>query len=413
VEAVIAQVAPEAEAKGLKMLVRVAPDVPAALVGDPLRLGQILLNLAGNAVKFTERGTVELRVDVEARREASVALRFAVSDTGIGLTEEQIARLFHAFSQADGSTTRKFGGTGLGLAFSQRLVELMGGRIWVDSHPGVGTTFYVLVELVVDHAADARRERAPAETGPRDERRLVGARVLLVEDNPMNRQLTEELLQQEGAECALAINGWLAIETLERLGIDHFDAVLIDLQMPEMDGYEATRRIRMMEGAQRLPLIALTAHAMREERERCLAVGMQDHLAKPVDPELLTTKLIEWIGPERLAAARRRVPTETGPRAGRAVPSATPSGPDLPGIDLAAGLHRCGGDRRLFNELLHQFDVLYADAARELQEHCAAGRLKEARVLVHSVRGTAASLGMEELAEAAAELEEALTQAAA
>jgi signal transduction histidine kinase/DNA-binding response OmpR family regulator len=296
IDAVAACIGQTAAGKGLALTVDIDENVPRHWMGDPLRLEQVLLNLCGNAVKFTERGEVAMGVVLERRGSAGTArLRFSIRDTGIGMTPEQAGRLFQAFSQADASITRKFGGTGLGLAISKRLIELMDGRIWLESEYGVGTTFTFEIGLapLARETATVTESIAGSAAGP-SLSRLPGVRILLVEDNPVNQQLAQELLEQEGAHVMVAGNGKLALELVEQAGIAAFDAVLLDLQMPELDGYETARRLRALPQGAALPLLAMTAHALQEERQRCLEAGMNDHIAKPVDPDLLAAKLAYW-----------------------------------------------------------------------------------------------------------------------
>ncbi len=288
-----------AREKGLRFEARAEADVPRYLRGDALRLGQILLNLTGNAVKFTAEGSVDLSVTLKSADAESVELEFSIRDTGIGLTAEQVGGLFQPFSQADLSTARKYGGTGLGLAISKRLAEMMGGQIWVESEPGRGSDFRFKLRL-------RRGQETEANSAARDSAlaaaraRLKGARMLVVEDNPFNQQLATELLEDAGVTVAVANNGR---EALERLAANpHFDIALMDVQMPEMDGYEAARKIRAMPELASLNVIAMTANATREARESCLAAGMDDFLTKPIDPERLYLALAKWI-PERVAVA--------------------------------------------------------------------------------------------------------------
>jgi signal transduction histidine kinase/HPt (histidine-containing phosphotransfer) domain-containing protein/FixJ family two-component response regulator len=412
VDSVMGYIRTLAETKGLALLVSVSPAVPAQLIGDPFRLGQILSNLCGNAVKFTERGEVELRVEVESRSAGTVRLLFAVRDTGIGLADAEAAKLFQPFSQADSSTTRRFGGTGLGLAISQRLVALMTGSIWLESKQGVGTTFFVRIELPAavgePAAAASRTMRAGASLARRGPARLRGVRLLLVEDNPINQELAAELLEQEGARVEIAGSGIAALEKLGELGVAGFDAALVDLQMPEMDGFETVRRIRMLPGAEHLPLLAMTAHAMVEDRERCLAAGMQDHIAKPIDPDLLAEKLVQWIGPEALARAAAEPLREARSFVRPAVETGLPD--RLPGIDVPAALAQCGGDAVLYHDLLGKFGRHYGSAASDLRRLCDAGKSAEAHHFAHNIKGVAANLGMYDLAAAAAALELALEE---
>jgi len=268
-------VAEEAAKKGLACTVESAAGMPEWLTGDAQRLRQILANLMSNAVKFTDRGTVRLKVTREG-----VDTRFEVNDTGIGITNEQLGKLFAPFEQADTSTTRRYGGSGLGLAISRRLANLMSGDITVASTPGLGSTFTLRVPL------PAAEPGVAAPTVPVDgSTRLAGVRVLAAEDLDVNRLVLEDLLAQEGAQVVMAENGAQALERLLEAGFGAFDIVLMDIQMPVMDGYEATRRIRQIAPA--LPVIGLTAHALAEERDRCLAAGMVEHVTKPVDTNAL------------------------------------------------------------------------------------------------------------------------------
>ena len=272
-----------AAAKGLRLQRHHRTPLPAACLSDPLRLAQILMNLLSNAVKFTEKGQVTL----EAGREGDT-LVFAVVDTGIGMSASQLASVFAPFEQADNSTTRRFGGTGLGLTITRRIVELMGGTLRADSQEGVGSRFEVRLPWVEAPAAPAL---LPA---PEQPLRLAGLRILAAEDNPVNQLVLEDNLVSEGAEVTLANNGQEAVENVKRCAAGGFDVVLMDLQMPVMDGYEATRQIRAL--APDLPIIGQTAHALDEERAACLAAGMVDHLAKPIDPDLLVATVLRHTG---------------------------------------------------------------------------------------------------------------------
>jgi len=295
----------DARRKGLALHRAIASDVPSVLIGDPGRLRQVLTNLIGNAVKFTERGEVTIRVaTAEAADAETVALRFEVRDTGIGLTDEAKGRLFKPFIQADGSTTRRYGGTGLGLAISKQLVSLMSGTIGVDSQPAGGSVFWFTVALVPVPAVSALSaegissdEEAEPAQGP--------LRLLLVEDNSINQKVASRLLEKRGHRVDVAANGLEAIEAVRRFP---YDLVFMDCQMPEMDGYEATAQIRReemlgavrhrtrkaQEGLEHLPIIAMTAGAMQGDRERCLSVGMDDYITKPIHPDALDALLRQW-----------------------------------------------------------------------------------------------------------------------
>jgi TMAO reductase system sensor TorS len=283
--------------KNLALCADVAPAVPDRLVGDPLRLQQVLINLVGNAIKFTDEGAVGLEVSAEPSSDGDVLLQFEVKDTGIGIPPEKQDKIFEAFTQADGSVVRRFGGTGLGLTISSRLVSMMGGKIWVDSTPGIGSCFHFTARLKVaqepavtaparDPAAKCRRDTA---CGP--------LQVLLAEDNPVNQLLAIKLLEKQGHTVFVAANGQEAVDAVA--AGTHFDLILMDVQMPEMSGYEATGRIREMErGTSRhVPIIAMTAFAMNGDRERCLAAGMDSYLSKPIKIQELIDMIASVTGP--------------------------------------------------------------------------------------------------------------------
>jgi PAS domain S-box-containing protein len=269
-------VSDRASAKRLELRVELAPDLPKACISDSLRLGQILLNLLSNAIKFTEKGSVTLSVSRQADK-----LVFKITDTGIGIAEDQLDLLFNPFQQADGSTTRKFGGTGLGLAISKRLLELMEGNISVESRPGAGSSFEFRLPYV--ESATPMPEAKPDQIDVAQP--LAGLSILVAEDDVINQMVLEEHLIHDGARLVLVGNGREAVERVMRDGSAAYDVVLMDIQMPEMDGYEATRQILAL--APNLPIIGQTAHALNEEREKCLAAGMVGHIAKPIDPERL------------------------------------------------------------------------------------------------------------------------------
>ena len=267
-----------AEQKGLEMRLVVEPGVPPRILGDPGRLRQIIINLAGNAIKFTEKGMVELKVGLDAPG----CLHVSVSDTGIGIPKDKQDSIFEAFTQADGSVTRKFGGTGLGLSIVRRLVALMGGKLWVESEPGQGATFHFTANFSLPPLGDAERSgMRPASAEGSDIARALN--ILLAEDNIINQKLAVTLLQKEGHRVAIANNGAEALEALAR---ERFDLVLMDVQMPVLDGLETTARIRQGEqaGARRIPIVAMTANAMQGDRERCLQAGMDGYVSKPLNP---------------------------------------------------------------------------------------------------------------------------------
>ncbi len=268
-----------AAAKGLALRMTVAQDVPSRMKGDPGRIGQVLINLCANAVKFTAQGYVEVLVRAEPSTGTNPMLRFSVLDTGIGISAAELARLFQPFTQADSSTTRRYGGTGLGLVICKRLAELMGGRIWIESEPGVGTTVFFTMPCTPgdepDPAQGRAREQLPAEAAA-----LLGKRILIVDDHPTNRMLMAKLLKLAGAQSVPAESGLDALRVLGEAA--RMDLVLMDLRMPEMDGYEATRRIRADARWAKLPIVAVTASAATYERARCMAAGMNDVIIKPI-----------------------------------------------------------------------------------------------------------------------------------
>lgn len=529
-----------AEEKGIELMFNRSRNVPRRLKGDPLRLSQILTNLANNAVKFTRTGEIVLNVDIEEMTEGAVTLRFSVRDTGIGMTPEQTGRIFQAFTQADSSTTRQFGGTGLGLSISKHLTELMHGRIWVESQPGVGSEFFFTAKfelekqedpdrfslpvdlrgkrvLVADDNATSREvlknmlrglELEPIEardgkealavlenptsagidfvlvdwkmpemdgfqtvakirsdkgkygapkvlmvtaygrqdvtqrpeaalldgfllkpttesilfdalmtasgktdgrspkrdTGrPENLHEILGARILVVDDNEINQQVAREILEQAGLVVFLANNGQEAVLTASTV---RYDAILMDVQMPIMDGLEATRRIRASGAAwSSLPIIAMTAHAREEDAEKCRAAGMDDHLGKPIDPAQMLTKLINRID--------RREVIPPGPNC--PVPAAADSGgaslpPSLAGIDMEDGLRRTGGNVSLYRSILLKVRTDFAGAANEIRSFLSVDNFAEARRIAHSVKGVAGNLGAKSLYSAASDLEALLRE---
>jgi signal transduction histidine kinase/CheY-like chemotaxis protein/HAMP domain-containing protein len=524
--------AQKAHEKGLEFLADVSSTIPQNLRGDPLRLGQILTNLVNNAVKFTEQGEIRLKIELVEQTGDKVQLKFSVHDTGMGMTKEQSGKLFQAFSQADMSTTRKHGGTGLGLTICRRLVELMGGQIWLESEPGVGSTFIFTVwleqgsaaghgrilpdqlsglhVLIVDDNSAAREilaealsdltpnvdvvssgaealaaveqndaatpydlifmdwrmpgmdglqttrrikqnerlehqpaivmvtafgreevreeserlgidsflvkpvtrsilvdtlvtlfapdseEMAHASSDDRHAGRLLGARILLAEDNEINQQIAVELLEGIGAKITVANNGKEAVDHLLREP-KGFDLVLMDLQMPVMGGYEATVKIRSEAAFAKLPIIAMTAHATLEEKQKCLDAGMNDHISKPIDPNIL----FETVG--RFYQA----PPVTTPVEPSAAVLANPEElPAIEGLDTQDGLARVAGNRKLYLKLLRQFAEQQGPAVAEITAALASGDPALAERIAHTVKGVAANLGAKQVQSAASALEE-------
>ncbi len=292
VQSIVDMVSVSATNKGLQLTHRIGPGVPRHIKSDPTRLRQVLLNLVGNAIKFTECGEVSIDVTSKAHRGDRANLVFSVRDTGIGIPADRIEYIFDSFTQADGATTRRYGGTGLGLAICKQIVELMGGTIQVESQEEHGSTFSFCLDLEIGSGpaqADPTEQESPAENSAAPTQR---ARILLVEDNEINRLLACDLLEYMGHEVTNAANG---IEALAALEMGDFDLVLMDMQMPYMDGLEATRRMRQVEKWQDLPVIAMTANAMDEHREQWMAAGMNDYLAKPVDAQQLENLVQKWM----------------------------------------------------------------------------------------------------------------------
>ena len=394
--------------KGLKLKFHEDERVPKYLRGDPGRLGQVLLNLAGNAIKFTEHGEVEVFIRMMESSSEQTILEFAVRDTGIGITPEQQARLFQVFSQADSSITRRFGGTGLGLAISQRLVEMMGGRIEVTSTLGQGSVFRFTATF--GHAEPSQVESTQRPVRSLEEAtQLRGARVLLVEDQPINQEVAGDILRQAGLLVWMADNGQEALDQV-RANPGGFDVVLMDLQMPVLDGYETTRRLRADPRHAELPVIAMTANVLAGERERCLAAGMNDYLAKPIDVPILYRTLRRWI--KKAAATSAQPVTHSGAEPGAEAPPNTAAASSLPaampGFDLVASQRRFGGNEALHRRLLARFPDHYGNMLAEIRIALDAGDWKQAIHRAHALTGVAANLSAVSLEQAMRSLERAL-----
>ncbi len=385
----------QARLKGLTFRTEVAPDVPQVIAGDPLRLEQVLLNLLGNAVKFTPQGGVELAVTLIEASTERLALEFRISDTGIGLTPEQCVAIFVPFTQGDSSTTRRFGGTGLGISICQRLVALMKGEITVESEPGRGSNFRFTA-----YFQPASVEELPLVTTPvqRDIIVIRGARVLLVEDQPINQQIARVQLSQVGLQVTVAADGREAVDLVMHAP-EPFDLVLMDIQMPEMDGYEATRRLREQWNREELPIIAMTAYALPEERQKCLAAGMNDHLTKPIEVADLHEKLCRWL---KHRSGLSDVPEGTGESI-----AFVANFPNLHGVCMVEGLARMGGNQALYRSLLRQFVRDNSQVAERLSTLLNSGDLSNARMVAHTLKGVAGNLGLKDFAASAADLETA------
>jgi PAS domain S-box-containing protein len=371
--------------KGLELRVSVSPEVPAQMDGDPFRLEQILINLLGNAVKFTGQGVVELAVTAApSGDDETVPVTFTVTDTGIGMNDEQMARLFKPFTQGDDSTTRRYGGTGLGLSICQRLVQLMGGKVLVTSEPGRGSTFTVTVPL------DRGRQLSLLAESSLDTNlvtaALRGRLVLIVEDHPINQQVARELLEHVGMVVSIADNGRDATVCMGEIG-GQFDLILMDIQMPEMDGYEATKLIRKQWVSGQLPIIAMTAHAGREELERCLQSGMDGHLAKPLSDTMLYRMLMDHLATHDsyVAGAADEVLTPVTEKEEKEFPP-------MEEFDLNAGVKRLRGNWHLYGALVIDFCRENRGTAARLRSLLERGEFDQLQRLAHRVKGVAGNL---------------------
>jgi len=385
----------QAHEKGIELALRVLPDVPNALIGDRVRLGQIVVNLIGNAIKFTAEGEVVLRVEREGRTDEGIHLHFSVADTGIGIPPEKQRLVFMPFAQADGSTTRQYGGTGLGLAICSRLAQLMGGRIWVESEVGKGSTFHFTAlfelrepvggELAMPPAASEPYQRLSGGGGSATSQRKL--RILLAEDNAVNQKLVVRMLEKRGHSILVTVNGKEALAAIEKQA---FDLVLMDVQMPDMDGFEATAEIRRREkeSGGHIPIIAMTAHAMKGDRERCLDAGMDAYVSKPIAiKDLLDTIHCSF------------------PSDGESDGPCPAGRPESAAIDMEVALGRVDGDAELLQELagifLDEYPRMMSDIRAAIGNHDCEALQRAA----HALKGSVGNFGAEGTAESALRLE--------
>ena len=373
------------------------PGFRGRLKGDPLRLKQVLTNLASNAVKFTNRGIIQISVRTLSLSDDHVELEFMVCDTGIGMDADKLDSIFRPFSQADSSTTRNFGGTGLGLTISSQLISKMGGEIQVESEPGIGSTFYFRLGFPVING-DPVEDKAEISV-TRNYSQLQGTRVLLVEDNEINRELATEVLTRNRLVVDTAVNGK---EALAKLSNNSHDLVLMDIQMPVMDGYEAARAIRGKLGLGNLPIIALTASSSSSVREKCMEAGMDDYLSKPIDIHELMEKIDRLINPVVNRMATEQLPqpfhkNEEGP-----VP------PDIAGLDTREAMKRLSISRDAYLKLLRKFARSHRGDIENIRTLTRQGRKEEARRLAHTLKGLSSTIGASELSRHVADLESQL-----
>jgi two-component system sensor histidine kinase/response regulator len=400
--------AAKAREKDLKLSFCISPRIPRKLKGDPLRLKQILINLVSNAIKFTNHGEVVLLVEPGRKRGRKLKVKFTVQDTGIGMSEEQVELLFVPFTQADDSMTRKFGGTGLGLVITKSLIEIMNGTLEVESTLNVGSSFSFDVELEADMNDQETTDTSTVipinritvkNKNLEKLRKIQGAKVLLVEDNAINRQVAMEMLIQVGMSVETAENGQEAVERIVEGG-QQYDAVFMDVQMPVMDGYKATELIREINS--QLPIIALTAHVMPAAIKRCLQSGMNDHLNKPLNPELLYSTLLKWIKPGQRVFANSAVNTDAEKS------QVKPELCDMPGLNISAALEPVEGDTALMKQLLDTFRKDFGNEGVSLLNSLKNNDWDSLKNALHKIKGSASYIGAEEIRDSAAYLEEKL-----
>ncbi len=402
-------VAPKAASRGLRLSFEIDPALAPVLRGDPLRLGQVLINYVNNAIKFSEHGSIEVSVRQLLADDIACLLRFEVRDHGIGLSEAEQGKLFQAFQQADSAITREYGGTGLGLAICKQLAQLMGGEVGVQSAPGAGATFWFTARLgvsprglpeVINEVNAAAAALLDSARSTAAMQALKDARILLVEDNSFNQQIALEMLEEAGSSVCLANNGAEALDLLHQAA---FDCVLMDVQMPLMDGLEATRRIRADPALAAIRVLAMTATATKDDRERCLQAGMDDFIAKPIQPALMYQKIASWLPEREAGAAAHHAALPRG--AGRAAFRPTLAG-DPAIIDLSVLAQLLGYQPHKIRKFAFKFLQTTEAGLAEMEAALAAGELQKLRELGHRIKSSARAVGALGMAELCLQMEQ-------